>query len=90
MAATRIGVAPPAQVNARPDGRYRGLAESVRYPRTKDGAIAFVSAVMQSPLALTSPDFQVAIDLSERFDIRAGDILEYRKKRCAVIEGPAT
>jgi hypothetical protein len=51
-----------------------------RDPQTKAEAVAFVAAVMRgSQLALLSPDFQVAMDLSERFDIRARDLLEYRR-----------
>jgi hypothetical protein len=50
-----------------------------RKPQTKDGAVAFVSAVLRNEPALQSPDFKVAMDLSECFDIRAKDLLEYRK-----------
>lgn len=50
-----------------------------RKPQTKDGAVAFVSAVLLNKLVLLSPDFQLAMDLSERFDVRARDLLEYRR-----------
>lgn len=50
-----------------------------RKPQSKAGAVAFVSAVLRNEPALRSPDFQVAMDLSECFDIRAKDLLEYRK-----------
>jgi hypothetical protein len=52
---------------------------SLRNPQTKAEAVAFVSAVLRSSFALLSPDFQLAMDLSERFDVRARDLLEYRK-----------
>ncbi len=50
-----------------------------RNPHTKPEAVAFVSAVMRTPHALLSPDFQVAMDLSMRFEISARDVLEFRK-----------
>lgn len=51
-----------------------------RRPATKSGAVAFVSAVLRNEPAFRSPDFQVAMDLSECFDIRAKDLLTYRKE----------
>jgi hypothetical protein len=51
----------------------------LRKPQTKADAVALVSAVLLNKLALFSPDFQLAMDLSERFDVRAQDLLEYRK-----------
>jgi hypothetical protein len=54
---------------------------NMRNPETKPEAVAFVSAVMKHKLVLLSPDFQTAVDLSERFDIRARDILEYRREQ---------
>lgn len=54
---------------------------NIRDPQTKPEAVAFVSAVLRTPLALVSPDFQAAMDASERFDVRARDLLEYRRKQ---------
>ena len=51
-----------------------------RFPKLKTEAVAFVAAVLRQKLALLSPDFQTAIELSERFDIRAKDLLEYRRE----------
>ena len=50
-----------------------------RNAKTKADAVAFVSAVLQVGAALHSADFQVAMALSERFDVRGRDLLEYRK-----------
>ena len=50
---------------------------------TKEDAMAFVFAVMSSPRALRSPDFQVAMHLSERFRILAKDLLELRQDRAS-------
>lgn len=44
-------------------------------------AVAFVSMVTAHPTALMSPDFRIAMMLSERFDIRAVDVLTHRKKK---------
>jgi len=52
-----------------------------REPQTKDEAIDFIVAVLVTPLALMSPDFKVAMELSERFDITAQDVLNRRKKK---------
>ena len=49
--------------------------------QTKGQAVAFVSMVMAHPIALMSPDFRIAMLLSERFDIRAVDVLTHRKKK---------
>lgn len=43
-------------------------------------AIAFVSAVISVPNALLSPDFEVAMRLSDQLDIRARDILEFKRQ----------
>lgn len=51
-----------------------------RDPQTKAEATAFVSAVMLNKLVLLSPDFQVAIDLSERFSVTVPDVLTYRRE----------
>ncbi len=48
---------------------------------TKGQAVAFVSMVMAHPIALMAPDFHIAMELSERFDIRAVDVLNHRKKK---------
>ncbi len=48
---------------------------------TKEQAVAFVSMVMAHTIALMSPDFHIAMKLSERFDIRAVDVLTHRKKK---------
>ena len=48
---------------------------------TKEQAVAFVSMVVAHPIALTSPDFHIAMKLSEYFDIRAVDVLVHRKKK---------
>lgn len=54
----------------------------LRNPRTKPEAIAFVSAILKAgvPQVLKSPDFDVAINLSNRFDITVADVLEYRRR----------
>jgi hypothetical protein len=49
--------------------------------QTKEEAIDFVAMVMLTPLALMSPDFKLAMELSERFDITAQDVLMRRKKK---------
>jgi len=36
---------------------------------------------MAHPIALMAPDFHIAMELSERFDIRAVDVLNHRKKK---------
>jgi len=84
MAATRLGIPPPAQVNIRPNGRYRSVTvEDAPMPpvnsQSKTEAVAYVSRVLGFPDA-TQHDFQFAMALSERFDIQVRDILEYRKK----------
>lgn len=53
----------------------------MRDPKNKAEAVAFVSAVINTRLALVSPDFQVALDVSDRFDVRARDVLEYRREK---------
>lgn len=57
----------------------RAVNMNLREPETKGEAVAFVWAVLSQRLALLSPDFQVVMDLSERFDIRARDLLEFRR-----------
>ena len=84
MAATRLGIAPPAQVNIRPNGRYRSvIVEDAPTPptsgQTKSEAVAFVATVLRNPGA-SRADFQFAMDLSERFDIRARDLLERHRR----------
>jgi len=54
---------------------------NMRDPKNKAEAIAFVSAVMHTRLALMSPDFQVALDVSDRFDVSVRDVLEYRREK---------
>lgn len=46
---------------------------------TKSQAVEFVASVLQFTPSLLSPDFQVAMSLSRRFDISAKDLLEYRR-----------
>lgn len=48
--------------------------------RNRVNAIAFISAVISVPNALLSPDFEVAMRLSDHFDIRARDILEFKRQ----------
>lgn len=51
----------------------------------KAEAIVFVSAELRTAPSLFSPGFQIAMDLSRRFDISVLDVLQYRKelaKRC--------
>lgn len=52
-----------------------------RNVQTKEEAIDFVAMVMLTPLALMSPDFKLAMELSERFDITAQDVLMRRKQK---------
>lgn len=54
---------------------------NLRDPKTKEEALPFIFAVMTAPFALFSPDFQIAVDLSERFNISVKDVLEFRKRR---------
>lgn len=49
--------------------------------QTKIEATAYVAAVLRSALALVSPSFQAAMDLSRKFDISAQDLLKYRKEQ---------
>ena len=51
------------------------------YPQTKEEAIDFVVLVVMTPVALLSPDFKLAIELCERFNISAQDVLNRRKRR---------
>ena len=59
-----------------------------RNAQTKAEAVAFVSAVMKVPRALLSPDFQKAMDVARRFEVTAGDVLEYRRKRARLAAVP--
>jgi MinD superfamily P-loop ATPase len=48
---------------------------------TKEAAIDFVVLVLVTPVALLSPDFKTAVELCERFNISAQDVLNRRKRR---------
>lgn len=48
---------------------------------TKAEAVAYVSAVMQHPLALLSPNFATAMDASRAFDVSVQDVLEFRREK---------
>ena len=48
---------------------------------TKEQAVAFVSMVTAHTIALLSPDFHIAMELSRRFDISAVDVLTHRKRK---------
>ena len=48
---------------------------------TKAEAVAYVSAVMQSNLALLSPNFRTAMDVSQAYDVSAQDVLRYRQEK---------
>lgn len=49
--------------------------------RTKEAALAFVCDVLESRIALFSLDFKDAMEVCERFDLRARDVLIFRKGR---------
>lgn len=49
--------------------------------QTKEQAIDFVVMVMLTPVALLSPSFGDAMELSERFDITAQDVLRRKKQK---------
>lgn len=46
----------------------------------KEEAVALVAAVMQSSPALLSPTFQLAMAVSNDFDVRAADVLEFKRE----------
>lgn len=48
---------------------------------TKDEAMRFIAVVLSSGVATLSPSFNIAVELSERFNISVKDMLEWRRKR---------
>lgn len=47
--------------------------------KTKPEAVAFVCAVLKSEAALSSPNFNTAVDVSRVFDITVQDVLDFRR-----------
>ena len=47
--------------------------------KTKPEAVAFVCAVLKSDAALSSPNFNTAVDVSRVFDITVQDVLDFRR-----------
>lgn len=53
----------------------------LRDPQTKEEAIAFVSEALLSPTASPTSRYREAMDVSREFDLKATDILVYRRKK---------
>jgi hypothetical protein len=49
--------------------------------KNKEEAVRFIARTLSNPIALLTPRFQIAIALSERFEVSVKDVLEYRKKQ---------